>query len=43
MITIHPTSIVETTDIGDGTYIGPFCYVTKKVSLGKKCKLIRLR
>jgi UDP-N-acetylglucosamine acyltransferase len=37
---IHPTSIVETDDIGDGTYIGPYCYVTKRSVIGKNCNLV---
>jgi UDP-N-acetylglucosamine acyltransferase len=39
MITIHPTAIVETKDIGDGTYIGPFTYISKRVSIGRDCKI----
>jgi len=37
---IHPTSIVETKKIGEGTYIGPFCNISERVIIGKNCKLI---
>ena len=36
---IHPTAIVETDCIGEGTEIGPFCYISKDVVIGKNCKL----
>lgn len=36
---IHPTAIVETEDIGEGTYVGPFTYISKRVSIGKNCKI----
>jgi len=36
---IHPTAVVETKDIGEGTYIGPFCIVGKNVEIGRGCKL----
>lgn len=39
-IFIHPTSIVKTKRIGEGTYIGPFCNITERVVLGKNCKLV---
>ena len=39
-IFIHPTAIVETDKIGKGTYIGPYCYVSKRVELGENCKLV---
>lgn len=39
MIYIHPTAIVETTDIGDGTYIGPFTYISERVIIGENCKI----
>jgi len=39
MIQIHPTAVVETDDIGDGTYIGPFTYISKRVTIGKNCKI----
>jgi UDP-N-acetylglucosamine acyltransferase len=37
---IHPTSIVETKEIGEGTYIGPFCNISERVIIGKNCKLV---
>ncbi len=37
---IHPTAIVETNNIGDDTYIGPFCNISKRVIIGKNCKLL---
>lgn len=40
MIYIHPTSTVETSNIGDGTYIGPYCYVSNRVIIGKNCKFV---
>ena len=36
---IHPTAVVETNEIGDGTYIGPFTYISKRVTIGKNCKI----
>jgi UDP-N-acetylglucosamine acyltransferase len=36
---IHPTAIVETEDIGEGTYVGPFTYISKRVKIGKNCKI----
>lgn len=39
MVTIHSTAVVETDDIGDGTYIGPYTYITKNVSIGRNCKI----
>lgn len=39
-IFIHHTSIVETKEIGDGTYIGPFCYISKRVVIGSNCRLV---
>jgi UDP-N-acetylglucosamine acyltransferase len=39
MVNIHPTAVVETNDIGDGTYIGPFTYISKRVKIGKNCKI----
>lgn len=39
MIEIHPTAIVESKDIGNCTYIGPFTYVSSRVKIGKNCKI----
>ena len=39
-IFIHPTAVVETNDIGDGTSIGPFCYVGERVKIGRNCKFV---
>lgn len=39
MISIHPTSIVETDRIGDGTTIGPFCWIGPRVAIGRNCNL----
>jgi UDP-N-acetylglucosamine acyltransferase len=39
VITIHATAVVETDDIGDGTYIGPFTYISKRVQIGKNCRI----
>ena len=36
---IHPTSIVETQDIGGGTCIGPFCHISARVKIGSNCRL----
>jgi len=36
---IHPSAVIETADIGEGTYIGPFTYVSKRVKIGKNCKI----
>lgn len=36
---IHPTSVVETTDIGYGTYIGPFTYISERVKIGNNCRI----
>jgi UDP-2-acetamido-3-amino-2,3-dideoxy-glucuronate N-acetyltransferase len=33
----HETSIVETTDIGDGTKIWAFSHISKNVRIGKNC------
>jgi UDP-N-acetylglucosamine acyltransferase len=37
---IHPTSVVNTNDIGEGTYIGPFCNITERVVIGRNCKIL---
>ena len=39
-IFIHPTAVVNTKDIGEGTYIGPFCNITERVIIGKNCKIL---
>ena len=36
---IHPTAVVETSDIGEGSYIGPFTYISKRVKIGKNCRI----
>jgi len=36
---IHSTAVVETMDIGDGTYIGPFTYISHRVKIGAHCKI----
>lgn len=36
---IHPLAVVETKDIGEGTYIGPFTYISERVKIGKNCKI----
>ena len=36
---IHNTAVVETTDIGDGTTIGPFTYISKRVVIGNDCNI----
>jgi len=36
---IHPTAVVETKHVGSGTYIGPFTYISKRVEIGKNCKI----
>lgn len=38
-IEIHHTAVVETDDIGDGTIIGPFTYISKRVSIGEDCRI----
>lgn len=39
---IHPTSIIlDNVEIGEGTYIGPFCLVTTNIKLGKHSILNR--
>lgn len=40
MTYIHPTALVETDNIGDDAYIGPYCYISNRVILGKNCKLV---
>lgn len=35
----HPTAIVKSIDIADGTTIGPFAYISEGVKIGKKCHL----
>lgn len=39
MFKVHPTAVVETYDIGEGTYIGPFTYISSRVKIGKNCKI----
>lgn len=36
---VHPTAIVETVHVGEGTYIGPFTYISSRVTIGKHCKI----
>ncbi len=38
-IYIHPTALVETTQIGEGTRIWAMVHVMKQVSLGKNCNI----
>lgn len=38
-INIHKTAVVETKDIGSGTIIGPFTYISKRTKIGKNCKI----
>jgi UDP-N-acetylglucosamine acyltransferase len=37
---IHSTAVVETKDIGQDVYIGPFCYITKNVEIRDRCVLV---
>lgn len=37
---IHPTSIVETENIGKNVHIGPFCYIAERVVIGDGCKIL---
>lgn len=37
---IHPTSIVETKDIGKNVYIGPYTYISERVIIEDNCKII---
>lgn len=39
MVFIHPTAVVKTSYIGDGTYVGPFSYVSNRVVIGKNCSI----
>lgn len=36
---IHPRAVVETDNIGNGTYIGPFTYIGPRVIIGENCKI----
>lgn len=37
---IHPTSVVEDpSNIGEGSYIGPFSYISSRVIIGKNCRI----
>lgn len=36
---IHPTSDVQTTNIGEGTMIWQFCVVLKRATIGKDCNI----
>ena len=36
---IHSTAVVETPDIGKGTYIGPFTYISSRVKIGENCHI----
>jgi UDP-N-acetylglucosamine acyltransferase len=41
MPTIHPSSVIEQgARIGEGTVIGPFCYIGGKVTIGANCRLV---
>lgn len=37
---IHPTAIVETDNIGKDVSIGPFTYISKRVIIGDRCKIL---
>lgn len=39
MFYIHPTAVVETNQIGEGTYIGPFTYISNRVRIGENCRI----
>jgi len=39
MISIHPTALVATTQIGDGTRIWAFCNVLAGASIGRDCNI----
>ncbi len=39
MITIHPTADVQTTNIGDDTYIWQYSVVLKNAVIGKNCNI----
>lgn len=36
---IHSTAVVESSNIGEGTEIGPFTYISSRVTIGKNCKI----
>ena len=37
---IHPSSIVETKELGKNISIGPFCYISKNVVIGDNVKIL---
>jgi UDP-N-acetylglucosamine acyltransferase len=37
---IHPRSIVKSKNIGKGTYIGPFCFISERVIIGENCRIV---
>ena len=39
MIRIHPTSDVQTQNIGDNTLIWQFCVILKNAVIGKNCNI----
>src|SRR5262245_9860727 len=39
MISIHPTALVATTRIGDGTRIWAFCNILEGASIGRDCNI----
>lgn len=38
-VDIDKTAVVKTQDIGEGTVIGPFTYISSRVKIGKNCKI----
>lgn len=38
-LNIHRTAVVESSNIGEGTEIGPFTYISSRVVIGKNCKI----
>ncbi|WP_312078002.1 acyltransferase [Chryseobacterium sp.] len=39
MINIHPSSDVQSTNIGSGTYVWQFCVILKGAVIGKNCNI----
>lgn len=38
-VKIDKTAVVETQDIGEGTVIGPFTYISSRVRIGSNCRI----
>lgn len=38
-VEIDKTAVVETQDVGEGTIIGPFTYISSRVKIGKNCRI----